>query len=287
LIAQLDSLEAFRAFDWARATFPVIVKPVDMAMSLFVRKCNKPREIEQNLTEIFAFRRSRLTNYPFTAAGLIEECVDGPEYSLEALIEDGRLMRRFLTQKFVSPPPGCYEVGHISGSDLPVRHAALLDDTCQRIAACWGMRHGVMHVEFKMTDTQVWIIEAAARPAGDHIPELVEACHGVSLEEAFMRLRAGLPWRAQEASPPQKVSHASKPAARSSYPTWVGIRFAFPERPAVPHVAQTAGLEILAVHDHPHDALANADTWSVNQRTGYVIARSTSLDSLADFIDAD
>ncbi|MEQ0777766.1 ATP-grasp domain-containing protein [Paraburkholderia tropica] len=284
VIARIDSLEACRTFDWSRVTFPVIVKPVDMAMSLFVRKCDRQHEIEETLVQMFEFRHSRLTNYPFTAAALIEDYADGPEYSIEAIIEDGRLVQRFLTQKFVSPLPSCYEVGHISGSDLPPQHAALLDDICVRIAACWGLLRGVMHVEFKMTDTQVRIIEAGARPAGDHVPELVEACHGVSFEEAFMRLRAGLPWRETPSSPIQELSRTAKPTDWPSCPTWVGISFGFPERPATSVAARAAGLEVLAECDDPHGALANADVWSVNRRTGYVIVRSTSADSLADFI---
>ncbi|WLG85676.1 ATP-grasp domain-containing protein [Pseudomonas cucumis] len=267
VLAVLASLDESRDLDWTKISFPVIVKPVDMAMSLFVRKCDTRQQVEDTLEKIFLFKHSRLTNYAFTAQALIEEFAEGQEYSLEGVIEQGSLVHRVLTTKFVSPLPACYEVGHISGEEVPPQHDAALSQICERIAQCWGMRSGVIHLEFKMTAQQLWVIEAAARAPGCHIPELVELRHGYSIEEAFVRLRAGLPWR--DGTPFTKA------------PGWVGIRFSFLDQRSL---EITDDLEVLTEHHDAAEALPGAEAYSVNQRTGYAIVRSASFESISRFV---
>lgn len=267
LLAVLTSPAHSRDLDWTKITFPVIVKPVDMAMSLFVKKCDTKEQVEEVLKKIFSFKQSRLTNYEFTAQALIEEFAEGPEYSLEGVIEAGRLVQRVLTTKFVSPLPSCYEVGHISGEDIPSEHDSELTRICESIGECWGMRNGVIHLEFKMTAQQLWVIEAAARAPGCHIPELVELRHGYSIEEAFIRLRAGLPWR--DGTPFTET------------PGWVGIGFSFLD---LRSLEITNDLELLAEHHDPAEALPGAEAYSVNQRTGYAIVRSASFESISRFV---
>lgn len=142
VLARLSSLEESRAFDWGSVTFPVVVKPLDMAMSLFVRTCDSQDEVEAALAKMFAFRKARLTNYEFTVGALVEEFAEGPEFSLECVVQDESILAHALTQKFVSSLPGCHEVGHISGSDLPAQHRQGLLETAERIASSWGMVRG-------------------------------------------------------------------------------------------------------------------------------------------------
>lgn len=251
--------------DWDAVTFPVIVKPVDMAMSLFVRKCDSRAEAEETLARMAEFKLSRLTNYAFEAEALIEEYVAGPEFSVECVVRDGKVVEHALTRKFVSPLPACYEVGHLGGDDIPVRHRDELLAVVERIAAGWGMSQGVMHVEVKMTDTRISVIEAAARPAGDHVPVMVELQHGLSLEDAYLHARLGLPWKTQP---------------RPGYTGWHGIRFDFAERPAV---RRPDSVEV--IEEHGGDSvLPGAEPFSVNRRVGYSLVRGRSRDDLEHYL---
>lgn len=268
VVTRLTSLAQCKAFDWSRVDFPVVVKPVDMAMSLFVRKCHNSDEVAQTLEQLLAFPRSRLTNYSFTPEALIEEYVDGPEFSLEAIITDGQLSAMYLTRKFVSPFPSCYEIGHLSGVPVPEQHRERLQSCCERIANCWGMSWGVMHVELKISGQEVSIIEAAARPAGDHIPELVELRYGVSLEKAFLFTRLA------RRSPEQPLSPQTG---------GIGIRFEFAERSVQ---APARGTELLQRENHPDDVLAGAEPFSVNRRTGFSLVKSDSLEELSIYLGA-
>ncbi|WP_158710965.1 acetyl-CoA carboxylase biotin carboxylase subunit family protein [Streptomyces albus] len=252
--------------NWASVEFPVIVKPVDMAMSLFVRKCDSRSELEETLTRMSAFKTSRLTHYAFSAGALVEEYVTGPEFSLECVVQDGEVVTYALTRKFVSPLPACYEIGHVSGEDIPAEHREALIEAIARIASGWGMAQGVMHVEFKMTPERISVIEAAARPAGGHVPELVELQHGFSLEDAYLHARAGLCWKA---------------APRAPHEAWHGIRFHFDERT---EVDRPAGVAVVRVHDDADGVIAGAEPFSVNRRTGFSVLRGESLDDLSGFI---
>lgn len=266
VIARLSSVGECRAVDWAQVAFPVIVKPIDMAMSLFVRKCESPGEVEATVVKMLDFKQSRLTNYPFSPAALVEELVEGPEFSLECVVQDEKVVAHALTQKFVSPPPTCYETGHISGVVLPARHREPLLETVERIASCWGMTQGVMHVEFKMTADRLSVIEAAARPAGGHVPEIVELQHGLSLEDAYLHARAGLSW---------------KPVPSPLEEAWHGIRFDFQERS---EWTAPAGVEVVRTVDTSDDVLPGAELFSVNRRSGYSVLRSGSLNDLDGYI---
>lgn len=266
--AQVASMEACRALDWSAIAMPVIVKPVDMASSLFVRKCDTVEEVEHTLAQIFAFERSMITNYDFQRQALIEEFVEGPEFSLECVIDQGVLRQQLLTKKFVSPFPGCFEIGHISGVAVPPRHVEALSVLSEKIAAMWGMPNGIMHIEFKMTDEHLWVIEAAARVPGCRIPELVQIRHGVQIEETFIRLRAGLPWTPVEAS-------------TDAHEEWVGICFSFPERA---QAVVTSNIQVLQEHHDDDHVMDGADAFSVDRRTGFVFARSQSFEELCRFI---
>jgi biotin carboxylase len=268
VIAELSSAAQSRELDWTSVTFPVIVKPVDMAMSLFVRKCDSREEVEDVLTRMSSFRQSRLTNYAFSTGALVEEFVDGPEFSLECVVGDGQVVAHALTRKFVSPLPACYEIGHISGEDIPQRHRRPLLESVERIARGWGMTQGVMHVEFKMTADRFSIIEAAARPAGGHVPEIVELQHGLSLEDAFLHARAGLPWKpAPQEQRDRDVLHA--------------VRFHFAERTPV---ALPDAVTVLREVVSDDGVLDGAEPFSVNRRSGYSLLRSESLSELDTYL---
>jgi biotin carboxylase len=269
-IARFASLEESRGFDWESVSFPVIVKPIDMAMSLFVRKCGSREEVEETIARMLDFKLSRLTNYVFTAGALVEEYAEGPEFSIECVVQDGMLAAHSFTRKYVSPLPSCYEIGHLSGGEIPERHRSGLLAACEKIAAGWGLARGVMHVEFKMTDEKLSVIEAGARPAGDHVPELVELQHGFSLEEAFLYSRLGLDWKAPDR--PQRDRDV-----------WHAIRFEYAERSVA---ARPESVEVVRAENSLDGIVAGAEPFSVNSRTGYRLVRSTSLAELDDYLRA-
>jgi glutathione synthase/RimK-type ligase-like ATP-grasp enzyme len=267
VIATLSSLEEASTFDWAHVRFPIIVKPVNMAMSLFVRLCHSPAEVQENIERMFQFTKSRLTNYRFAPRAVVEEYVEGPEYSLECVVEDGKLLAMYPTRKFVSPLPSCFETGHVNAAPFDAGLTERLCDAAQRVAHAWQLSTGVMHVELKIVAGRIAIIEAGCRIAGCHISELVEGRYGVSFEEVLLSQRLGL-----SAKKLVDVTHQDE---------FLGIRFIFPQSVH----RQPAGDRVRVVqYSLDLNQPISGDPYSVNQRLGYCMIAGTDHAALCDFI---
>jgi biotin carboxylase len=270
VVAIFNSLEQAQAFDWSQVKFPLIVKPVNMAMSLFVQLCHSPDEILQNLECMFRFKKSKLTNYAFTSQAIVEEFADGLEYSLECIVENKEVIAMYPTRKFVSPLPSCFEIGHVNAEITDNAQRALLLDTVQRIALSWQLTSGVMHVELKVGLSEIKVIEAGCRIAGDHLSELVEGRYGISFEEVLLYQRAGL-----------SVRNLVSAAVRSK--DYYGIKFLFPQTKLL---KPTTPLREIKFDFSPNQNVSG-EKWSVNQRLGYCICASPNYTQLCEFADSE
>jgi biotin carboxylase len=266
VLARFASLDEAQAFDWRTVQFPVIVKPIDMASSMFVRACHDAKEAHELLAAMFGFVDEGAGGLPFSHGALVEELATGPEFSAECLVEGGALKAFFLTTKFVTPRPYCNEVGHISGDRLAPEVEEQLRRAIDGIIAAWGVSDTVMHVEFKLTAQGVRVIEAGNRVAGDRISELVELRYGVSLEECFSRLRARAGLRI--------APTIDNPAA-----PYVGVKFYFDEQrspaPALEVVREETWAPRVAMAPMVHDIM---------QRLGFRIVTTANRDALQAFI---
>lgn len=190
--ARFSSMEEVESFDWRDVRFPVIVKPVDAVASICVRRCDTPQEVMRHLPKIFSLRRDEIfTGLPYQARALMEECIEGKEYSAECIVADSKLLDFFVHEKYLSPYPDCDELGEISRDlDIDLKHVR---SNLERIVKAWKLKASVMHAEFKWDAQRGFkVIEVANRVGGGHLSELVQRKHGWHLEEALIRLRCGL-----------------------------------------------------------------------------------------------
>ncbi|UXH77470.1 ATP-grasp domain-containing protein [Roseateles amylovorans] len=266
VLARFSHLDEAQAFDWRGVRFPVIVKPIDMASSMFVRACHTEAEARELLVAMFGFVDSGSDGLPFSKGALVEELAVGPEYSAECLVENGRLKDFFLTTKFVSPWPYCNEVGHLSGDRLAPEVEAQLLRAIAGIVTAWGVTHTVMHVEFKLTPDGIRVIEAGNRVAGDRISELVELRYGVSLEECFCRLRAQVPLRIA-------------PTRDNAQAPFVGVKFYFDAERAPSESLTIVREEVWA----PRVAMTPM-VHDIKQRLGFRIVSSADRNALEQLI---
>lgn len=174
-VATLD--EALAAA--ASIGFPCVVKPLDEAGGIDVLLCWD----ESAVTAQFARIAGKPTNYRGQARGsrmLIEEYLVGHEISVETLTCRGSTRVLGVTDKLVLSGSSCFiETGHTFPSCLPAGHV----ESCVRMATAAlgavGFDHGAAHTELKVTAGGPRVIEINARPAGDHITDLVAHATGV------------------------------------------------------------------------------------------------------------
>lgn len=145
--------------DAVDAPFPLIVKPTDRSGSRGVTRV----EDRATLREAVA----RCVGCSFEKKAIVEEYIEGDEYSAESISFRGRHRLLAVTQKFTTGAPHFIETGHVQPAPVPpgaVRDAVFaaldaLEITC-----------GASHAEFKVTSAgEVRLIEVGARMGGDCI----------------------------------------------------------------------------------------------------------------------
>ncbi|GAA1783595.1 ATP-grasp domain-containing protein [Luedemannella flava] len=237
----VDRLEAAR--DWAAARFPVVVKPLSAAGS----------EGVELVADADAFDEAVVRRE--TGPLLVETAVDGPEYSWEALVHEGRVWLTNLTAKETTDPPYFVEVAHRTGVEL----GAEVDDFCTAVLTALGMRTGIVHLEFRMAADGPTLMEVAVRTPGDYLMDLLGLTYGVDWFEMVVRLATGLPLPSAPAGP---VAYAASylPVA----PTGLLVGFeGLAEIEAHPAFVSAGWWK------NPGDVVAPT-TWSAD-RAGYVI----------------
>jgi len=174
----------------ARIGWPSVAKPVDGTASTDVVLCRTAEEAAAAFAQV---RRQE-----FNARGqrrvedvLVEEYLLGQEVSVETVSVGSGTTVVGVTDKQLAGLPYFVELAHAFPSSLP----AALQDACAEIALrgleAVGFDFGVAHTEVKVTARGPFLIEINARPAGDHIPRLVELALGVDLVDAWLQLHLG------------------------------------------------------------------------------------------------
>ncbi|WP_406456072.1 ATP-grasp domain-containing protein [Streptomyces sp. NBC_01622] len=157
--------------------YPVVVKPLDLTGSLFVRRCDSADAVAAITTQVMEL--GEYLGHTVTPKVVVEECVPGAEYSAE--IVHGKVLG--LTEKIGSEPPLFLEMGHVFPAALPPERERLLVEKAEQAVRAIGVTWGPAHVELKLTadGTDARVIEVNGRIAGDRIPEAVRIASGVDM----------------------------------------------------------------------------------------------------------
>jgi biotin carboxylase len=193
-----------------RYGYPFVVKPVDASASFGVRLVRSSAQTGAVWQDIVRLRGSvghRFANYFPVRRFLMEEYLDGPEFSVESLSFDGRHVPLAITEKAVHG--NFVELGHALPARLPEPSAAAVLACVSDFLDAVGLREGPAHTEVMLTARGPRVVESHGRPGGDRIMELVEAAYGVDIEAYAVGWAAGvLP--ALDGSPPARAAAATR-----------------------------------------------------------------------------
>ncbi|WP_327267910.1 ATP-grasp domain-containing protein [Streptomyces sp. NBC_01218] len=190
----------------SRHGYPFIVKPTDATASIGVRRVDGPADVEEVWDEVqrlVGTRTDRISTLFILQDFLMEEYLDGPEYSVEAFSFAGRHVVAAITEKFTDPAH-CAELGHAVPARLPSGAQEQVRQSVGRFLDLIGYRDGVSHTEIRIGKDGPRVIESHNRVAGDAIPELVRSAYGIDL----MTLALGWPFRLVEELPDRPMAHA-------------------------------------------------------------------------------
>lgn len=142
--------------------FPVIVKPTDRSGSRGIYKAETAEQLKEYIP--LAQKES------FEHAAIVEEYIEGKEYSCECISQNGVHHYLAITEKYTTGAPNYIEIGHIEPSGLDEQQCEKIKEQVFKALDALHIRNGASHSEFKITpDGEIRIIEIGARMGGDYI----------------------------------------------------------------------------------------------------------------------
>jgi biotin carboxylase len=116
------------------------------------------------------------------ATVLVERYLAGPQYSVEAMSENGAHVVLAVTRKY-SDPQSLVELGHVMPAPLDDEQHAAIAACAANVLDDVGLTFGPSHTEIIVTADGPMPIETHARVGGDDIWLMVHSATGVDLEE--------------------------------------------------------------------------------------------------------
>ena len=158
---------------------PLIVKPTDRSGS---RAITKVTDFE-NLGE--AIRQA--VNQSFAKEAIVEEYIEGEEYSYEAISCKGKHTRLAVTKKYTTGAPHFIETGHAEPAVLSEDMMYRVDYVMRKALDALKITDGASHGEFKITpEGKVRIIEIGSRMACGKEPRLAPKTSPRKAEVRFL-----------------------------------------------------------------------------------------------------
>lgn len=142
--------------------FPYIVKPVDRSGSRGVTLVESPCE--------FDFAVTKSIKESFVSQAIVEEYVDGKEYSIESFSDNGVHHILQVTEKFTSESPNFIETAHIAPAVLDENKIREIKSIVSNALTNLNVNFGASHSEIKINSNRdIKIIEVGSRMGGDFI----------------------------------------------------------------------------------------------------------------------
>lgn len=165
--------------------FPIIVKPTDRSGS---RNIMKLCSIEGVRDAVKAACEAS-----FEHKAIIEEYIDGNEYSMETITYHGNHHYLATTKKFTTGAPHFIETGHIQPSGLSDDVNSRAKEMIFKALDCLHIENSAGHSEFKVDkDGNIKIIEIGARMGGDGIgSDLVQLSTGYDFLKMVIDIACG------------------------------------------------------------------------------------------------
>jgi biotin carboxylase len=192
--------------------FPVVVKPRALAGSVGVAMAADTAQLRA------AFELATGAEYATLPTGhgiLVEEYLDGPEISVESVVQDGTATCVHVVRKRLGFAPHFEEVGHLVTNWATEPWAEEVRDLVVAAHRVLGVELGVTHTELRLTPAGPRIVELNGRLGGDLIPYAAWLASGIDMVAAAANLALGQP-------PELTRTHERSAEVRFVYPPYDG-----------------------------------------------------------------
>ena len=144
-----------------KMSFPLVVKPVD---NMGARGCRMVRNEEEFMPAVEIAVKCSRTGY-----AIVEEYMDGPEFSIDALVYNGTFTVTGFAIRHIKYPPYFIEVGHTMPAELDKKTHDELISVFALGAKALGLTCGAAKADIKYTKKGPMIGEIAGRLSGGYM----------------------------------------------------------------------------------------------------------------------
>ena len=179
---KVDTLDEFKTAA-SKMPGPFMVKPADSSGSRGILKVDHKDKAAKAYEYARSFSRNGIV--------VVEDCMVGPEVSVETLADEGKIHVIQITDKITTGAPHFVEMGHTQPTRLDCA------DEIKKVAIAAnkaiGIEYGPSHTEIIVTEEGPKIVELGARLGGDCITtHLVPLSTGVNMVEACIKIALGM-----------------------------------------------------------------------------------------------
>lgn len=256
-------------------SFPCVVKPADSAGSAGVAVVTSAADA---VTAIRATHELRgMYGMVLDKRVLIQELVEGTEYSVESFTRNGTSTHLCLTRKIVTVGAHRVELGHGLPATLPADTKQAVYKQVELAIAAVGIRNGATHTEVMLApDGHCTVIEIGARIGAGQIGFLIQHALGIDPWAACLDTALGRPARLT----PTRGGYATVRFLTAPHPGRLAAVTELPERsPQVPMVRmrKAVGEAVSAAGDNTSRigsfVVVGDDQQSVDRHADHVMAQ--------------
>lgn len=184
-IPEFQLIKSEQDIDFDKIRFPAIVKPIDRSGSRGIYKVMDLNELE------IAVQNAKKVS--FIDSILVEEYIDGKEYSIEGISQKGKHKIIQVTEKFTSDAPNFIESAHLAPARIDEELKKRILKTIEESLTALKIENGASHSEIKVSaEGDIKIIEIAARMGGDFIgSDMVEISTGFDFVTSVIKVSLG------------------------------------------------------------------------------------------------
>lgn len=186
-------------FSLIKLNYPIIVKPTDRSGSRGIFKLENGEYLNKSVN--IAISES------FERKALLEEYIEGQEYSVEYISYKGNHHFLALTHKYTTGAPHFIETAHLEPASVSEKTLKDIKKVVEHALNTLGIKNSASHSELKINNNgEIKIIEIGGRMGGDCIgSDLVYYSTGIDFVKAVIQIACGKKPNLKSVNKPQKV----------------------------------------------------------------------------------
>ena len=164
--------------------YPMVVKPVDNMGSRGIRRIDDCDQLQDAVDEALKFSRSGNV--------IIEEYLEGPEFSIDALVYENEVTICGFADRHIYYPPYFIEMGHTIPSIMDTGVSEEIFETFRDGVRALGITKGAAKGDIRLSRGKAYIGEIAARLSGGYMSGWTfPYSSGVELTKGALKIAVG------------------------------------------------------------------------------------------------